>query len=50
MEVLGEFDMDGDQFMVKVDIEKVYKGNGIDDTGDFGGDENEKFCIIKLDI
>ena len=50
MEVLGEFDMDGDQFMVKVDIEKVYKGNGIDDTGDFGGDENVKFCIIKLDI
>ena len=49
MEVLGEFDMDGDQFMVKVDIEKVYKGNGIDDTGDFDGDKNEKFCIIKLD-
>jgi len=50
MTILGEFDMDGDQFMVKVDIDKVYKGNGVDDTGDFDGDIKEKFCIIKLDI
>jgi|TARA_B110000977_G_C10700491_1_gene347185 hypothetical protein len=51
MEVLGEFDMDGDQFMVKVFIDEVYKGNGLDDGG--GGDEeleNTEFCIIKLDI
>jgi len=49
MEVLGEFDMDGDQFMVKVDIDEVYEGDGFDDSGDFDGDEDEKFCIIKLD-
>ena len=43
--------MDGDQFMVKVFIDEVYKGNGLDDGG--GGDEeleNTEFCIIKLDI
>jgi hypothetical protein len=49
MIVLGEFDSDGDEFMVKVDVKKVYKGDGFDDSGDFDGDEDEKFCIIKLD-
>jgi hypothetical protein len=49
MIVLGEFDSDGDDFMVKVDVKKVYKGDGFDDNGDFDGDEDEKFCIIKLD-
>ena len=27
MDVLGEFDSDGDDFFVKVDLKKVYKGN-----------------------
>ena len=44
-----EFDSDGDEFMVKVDIKKVYKGNGIDDTGwDGDEDDNTKYCIIQL--
>jgi hypothetical protein len=46
--VLGEFDSDGDDFMIKVDIEKIYKGNGFDDSGEFDGDKKEKFVIIKL--
>ena len=37
MKVIGEFDQDGDEFMIKTDIQKVYK-------------ENTMFCIIKLDI
>jgi hypothetical protein len=50
MEVLGEFDSDGDDFMVKVDVEKVYKGNGLDDSSDYDEElENTMFCIIKLD-
>ena len=49
MNVLVEFDSDGDEFMVKVNVKKVYKGDGFDDSGDFDGDEDEKFCIIKLD-
>lgn len=47
--VLGEFDMDGDQFMVKVMIDDVYKGNGLDDSSDYDEElENNMFCIIKL--
>jgi hypothetical protein len=51
MEVLGEFDSDGDEFMVKVDIKKVYKGDGMDDSNWFGDEEDDdtKYCIIKLD-
>ena len=50
MEVLGEFDMDGDQFMVKVDIDEVYEGDGLDDSSDYDEElENTMFCIIKLD-
>ena len=49
MNVLVEFDSDGDDFMVKVDVKKVYKGDGVDDSGDFEGDEDEKFVIIRLD-
>ena len=30
--VLGEFDMDGDEFMVKELIDEVYEGNGLDDS------------------
>ena len=49
MTVLGEFDMDGDQFMVKVMIDEVYKGDGLDDSSDYDEElENETFCIIKL--
>ena len=48
--VLGEFDMDGDQFMVKVDIDEVYEGAGLDDSSDYDEElENTMFCIIKLD-
>ena len=45
--VLGEFDSDGDDFFVKVDLKKVYKGNNIDDANweDYG----KKYCIIRLD-
>ena len=47
--VLGEFDMDGDQFMVKVDIDEVYEGDGLDDSSDYDEElENTMFCIIKL--
>ena len=49
MKVLGEFDSDGDEFMVKVDVKKVYRGNGCDDSWD--GDDNEdkkEYCIIQL--
>jgi hypothetical protein len=49
LEVLGEFDMDGDEFMVKVEIDKVYKGNGCDDSWDGEGDEDKKkYIIVKL--
>jgi len=48
--VLGEFDMDGDEFMVKVNIDFIYEGNGLDDSSDMVSEELEKmFCIIKLD-
>jgi hypothetical protein len=48
MVVLGEFDQDGDDFIVKVDIKKVYKGDGFGDDDNFTDDEDERFCIIKL--
>jgi hypothetical protein len=54
--VLGEFDMDGDQFMVKVDIDEVYEVDEGDDLLcfdeyiDYDEElENTMFCIIKLD-
>lgn len=50
MTVLSEYDMDGDEFMVKVMIDKVYVGDGFDDADSDDVDENEKFCIIKLSI
>lgn len=47
--VLGEFDMDGDEFMVKVMVDEVYEGNGLDDSSDYDEElENTMFCIIKL--
>jgi hypothetical protein len=49
MNVLVEFDSDGDDFIVKVDVKKVYKGDGVDDSGEFEGDEDEEFVIIRLD-
>jgi hypothetical protein len=45
-EVLGEFDSDGDDFMVKVDVDDVYEGNGVDDSGE--GDSENNYCIIQL--
>ena len=51
MEVIGEFDQDGDEFMIKTDIQKVSKGNGLDDSSNYDEElENTMFCIIKLDI
>lgn len=50
MTVLSEYDMDGDEFMVKVMIDNVYVGNGLDDSCDDDVDEDEKFCIIKLSM
>jgi hypothetical protein len=47
--VLGEFDMDGDQFMVKVDIDEIYEGDGHDDSSDPDDELDKMFCIIKLD-
>jgi hypothetical protein len=44
--VLGEFDSDGDDFMVKVDVKKVYKGNSVDDSN--WDDDGKKYCIIQL--
>ena len=47
--VLGEFDMDGDEFMVKELIDEVYEGNGLDDSWSYSEElANTKFCIIKL--
>ena len=49
MKVLGEFDSDGDDFMMKIDVKKVYTGNGCDDGWDGDGDEDKKrYCIIQL--
>lgn len=49
--VLGEFDMDGDEFMVKVMVDEVYEDNGLDDSSDYDVElDNEIFCIIKLDV
>jgi hypothetical protein len=50
MTVLSEYDMDGDEFMVKVMIDKVYVGDGFDDSFPDDVDEDEKFCIIKLSV
>ena len=47
MTVLGEFDSDGDDFMVKVDVVEVYKDNAIDDSN-WDADENEMYCIIRV--
>jgi hypothetical protein len=46
--VLGEFDSDGDEFMIKVDVKKVYKGNGVDDTNWDEEDDGKEYCIIQL--
>jgi len=50
MTVLSEYDMDGDEFMVKVMIDHVYVGDSFDDSNLDDVDENEEFCIIKLSI
>ena len=48
--VLGEFDQDGDQFMVKVEVDEIYEGDGLDDSDYYNEElENTKFCIIRLD-
>ena len=46
--VIGEFDSDGDEFMVKVDIKKVYKGNGIDDSNWDEEEADKEYVIIQL--
>jgi hypothetical protein len=46
LDVLGEFDSDGDGFMIKVEVVNVEEGNGIDDVN---YDDDGKYCIIKLD-
>jgi hypothetical protein len=46
LDVLGEFDSDGDGFMIKVEVVNVEEGNGIDDSN---WDDDGKYCIIKLD-
>jgi len=47
IEVLSEFDSDGDNFMIKVDIENVYLGNNVDDSN--WDSDGKEYCIIKLD-
>jgi hypothetical protein len=47
LEVLGEFDSDGDDFMIKVGVNEVYKGNGCDDVN--WEDDESEYLIIKLD-
>lgn len=46
LEVLGEFDSDGDEFMVKSGLKEVYKGDNCDDSN-WECDEKE-YCIIQL--
>ena len=48
MVVLGEYDMDGDDFMCKVHIGGLRVDNGMDDCGN-SDDEETKYCIIRLD-
>ncbi len=51
MKVLGEFDSDGDEFMIKLNKCKVYKGNGCDDSWDGEDNEDEKeYCILQFDF
>lgn len=45
IDVLSEFDSDGDDFMVKVEIESVYKGGCGDEVNE---DDDKDYCIIKL--
>ena len=47
MDVLSEFDSDGDGFMIKVDLKTVYEGDNVDDSN--WEDDGKKYCIIKLD-
>jgi hypothetical protein len=46
LDVLSEFDSDGDEFMIKVDIDKVYESDNVDDSN--YDDDGKKYCIIKL--
>ena len=46
LDVLSEFDSDGDDFMIKVDIESVYKGGCGDEVNE---DDGKDYCIIRLD-
>jgi hypothetical protein len=48
MTVLGEYDMDGDEFMVKVNIGGIREDDGMDDCGN-SDDEETRYCIIRLD-
>jgi len=48
MTILGEYDMDGDNFMCKVNIGGIREDNGMDDCGN-SDDEETIYCIIRLD-
>lgn len=48
MTILGEYDMDGDDFMTKVMISGIREDNGMDDCGN-SDDEETMYCIIRLD-
>lgn len=48
MVVLGEYDMDGDNFMCKVNISGIREDNGMDDCEN-SDDEETMYCIIRLD-
>jgi len=48
MTVLGEYDMDGDEFMVKVNIGGIREDDGMDDCGNSDNEET-RYCIIRLD-
>jgi len=47
MVVLGEFDSDGDGFMVKLNCNNVNTDNGMDDTG--FGDDGETYVILGFE-
>lgn len=54
MIVLGEYDMDGDNFMCKANIGGIREDNGMDDlcyiSGGNSDDEETMYCIIRLDV
>ena len=48
--ILGEFDSDGDDFIIKLSECTIYTGNGCDDAWDGDDDEDtKKYCILRFD-